>query len=173
MKDVSEKTRAHLTRVYGTLATSAGTCALGAYLNATFMIQGFIMMIGFMLAFAWCSSQVRNPANSENTQISYLLGIAFSLGFLIGPGMNHFAAVKPELLWQAVLYTGGAFGSFSAVSLFSQRRSFLFLGGVIMSMMQAMLMFHLVGWLMGGSTFGLGYIMCGLFITCLWIIFDT
>ena len=38
MKDVSEKTRAHLTRVYGTLLTSTGTCALGMYMNATFML---------------------------------------------------------------------------------------------------------------------------------------
>ena len=99
--------------------------------------------------------------------------MAFSLGFLVGPGINHFAAVKPELLMQAGLYSAGAFGSFSAVSLFSQRRSFLFLGGIIVTMMQAMCMYHLIGWMMGGSMFGIGYLMCGLFITCLWIIFDT
>ena len=40
-------------------------------------------------------------------------------------------------------------------------------------MMQAMCMYHLIGWMMGGSMFGIGYLMCGLFITCLWIIFDT
>ena len=74
---------------------------------------------------------------------------------------------------QAVLYSAGAFGSFSAVSLFSQRRSFLFLGGIIASMAQAMMLYHLVGWMMGGSAFGLGYLMCTLFMTCLWIIFDT
>ena len=66
MKDVSEKTRAHLTRVYGTLLTGTGTCALGMYLNATFMIQGFLLMIGFMIGFAYCAMQVRNPNNSEN-----------------------------------------------------------------------------------------------------------
>ena len=31
-----------------------------------------------------------------------------------------------------------------------------------------------MGWLFGaGSAFGLGYMMCGLFMACLWIIFDT
>mmetsp|Transcript_37089 Transcript_37089/g.45251 ORF Transcript_37089/g.45251 Transcript_37089/m.45251 type:complete len:160 (-) Transcript_37089:421-900(-) len=119
MKDVSEKTRAHLTRVYGTLLTSTGTCALGMWLNATFLVQGFIMMMLYMAAFAYCSYQVRNPRNSENIQILYMLGIAFSMGFMAGPGINQFATVKPELLMQAVLYSAGAFGSFSAVSLFS------------------------------------------------------
>ena len=93
MKDVSDKTRSHLTRVYTTLATSAGTCALGMYLNATFMLQGFIFMIVFMCAFGWGVYQIRNPHNSENTQIMWLLCIAFSLGWISGPGIHHVAAV--------------------------------------------------------------------------------
>ena len=67
MKDVSDKTRAHLTRVYITLLNSAAACATGMYLNATFMMTGFLVMIGFMIAFAYCSYQIRNPHNSDNT----------------------------------------------------------------------------------------------------------
>lgn len=172
MKDVSEKTRAHLTRVYSTLLTATGTCALGMWLNATFIIQGFLLMMAFIGLSAFCTYQTRNPVNSENVQIAYMLGLAFSMGFISGPGINHFAEVKPELLLQAVLYTMGAFGSFTAVSLFSQRRSFLFLGGIASSMMSVMFMYSMIGWFMG-SAFGLGYIMISLFITCIWIIFDT
>ena len=141
MKDVSEKTRAHLTRVYSTLLTATGTCALGMFLNATFVMEGFIMMMGFIGIMGYCIYQVNNSSNSENTQIIYMLGIALSMGLLSGPGINQFAAVKPELLMQAVLYSMGAFGSFSAVSLFSQRRSFLFLGGIISTMMSVMVMY--------------------------------
>ena len=42
-----------------------------------------------------------------------------------------------------------------------------------MTMVQCMCMYRLVGWLFGTSMFGLGYLMCGLFLTCLWVIFDT
>lgn len=119
MKDVSDKTRAHLTRVYTTLLTATGTCAVGMYANATLMLSGFIFMIAFMIAFGYGVYQIRSPHNSENSQIAWLLVIAFSLGFISGPGIHHFAAVQPELLTQAALYTTGVFGSFSAVSLFS------------------------------------------------------
>lgn len=173
MKDVSDKTRNHLTRVYTTLLTATGTCAVGMWANSTMIFSGVLVMLGFMIAFAYCTYQIRNPYNSENVQIAYMLAVALSLGLLTGPGIHHFAAVKPELLTQAALYSTGAFGSFSAVSLFSQRRSFLFLGVIIVTMLQAMFMYQLVGWMMGGAMFGLGYLMCGLFITCLWIIFDT
>lgn len=97
-RDISAKTQAHLTRVYTSLLTSSGTCALGMYLNTSFMITGFLAMIGFMLAFAYCSYQIRNPGNSENVQIAYLLCLAFSMGFMVGPGINHVAEVNPEML---------------------------------------------------------------------------
>lgn len=93
MKDVSDKTRAHLTRVYTTLLTATGTCAVGMYFNATLMLSGFIFMILFMIAFAYGVYQIRSPYNSENVQIMWLLVIAFSLGFISGPGIHHFAAV--------------------------------------------------------------------------------
>ena len=80
-----------------------------------------------------------------------MLGIAFSMGFMAVPGINAFYEVKPELLLQAIIYATGAFGSFSAVSLFSQRRSFLFLGGIIATMLQAIV--ELIGIFVFGFTF--------------------
>ena len=173
MKDISEKTRAHLVRVYTTLLTATATCAVGMWINSTFVLQGFMMMMLWIAAFAYGSYQVRNPSISENMQIMWLLSIAFSMGFMVGPGINQIAEVQPELLTQAALYSTGAFGSFSAVALFSQRRSMLFLGGVIMSMGSAMCIYAMCGWLMGGAAFGIGWLMCALFMACMWIIFDT
>ena len=174
MNDISPKTQAHLTRVYLALLGATGACATGMYINATIIMTGFLMMIGFMIFMAYATYQIKNQNNSEATQVMWMLLAAFFMGFIVGPGINAFAEVKPELLTQAAIYSTTAFSSFSAVSLLSQRRSFLFLGGVIMTMIQCMFMYSLVGWLFGGSSaFGLGYLMCGLFIACLWVIFDT
>ena len=131
-------------------------------------------MMVFMVAMAYLIYQVKNPQRSESEQIGFMLLISFLMGFVTGPGINMIAEVAPELLIQAALYSSAAFGSFSAVSLFSKRRSYLFLGGIIMTMMQVMCFYSLIGWLFSsGNMFGLGYLMCGLFIACLWIIFDT
>ena len=131
-------------------------------------------MMVFMGAMVYLVYQVKNPQKSESEQIGFMLLISFLMGFVTGPGINMIAEVAPELLIQAALYSSAAFGSFSAVSLFSQRRSYLFLGGIISTMMSVMCFYSLVGWLFSsGNMFGLGYLMCGLFIACLWIIFDT
>jgi FtsH-binding integral membrane protein len=87
--------------------------------------------------------------------------------------MHYQAAVAPEILTQALAYTTGAFGSFSAVALFSQRRSFLFLGGIISTMMTTLFLYSLMGMFMGSNPLGIGYLFITLFVACIYIIFDT
>jgi len=70
MKDISEKTRAHLTRVYTTLMVGVGTCAAGMYINTFFVLQGFLVMLLFMIGMAYLIMQVKNPSLPENTQIA-------------------------------------------------------------------------------------------------------
>ena len=41
MKDVSDKTQLHLKKVYGSLMTCTGVCALGMYMNAYTILSGF------------------------------------------------------------------------------------------------------------------------------------
>lgn len=66
MKDISDKTKAHLTRVYTTLMCGVGTCAVGMYVNSSFMIGGFFMMILFMIGMVYLIYEVKNPQRSEN-----------------------------------------------------------------------------------------------------------
>jgi FtsH-binding integral membrane protein len=75
---------------------------------------------------------------------------------------------------QAFLYTACAFTSFSALALFSKRRSYLFLGGIILTMIQAMALYRLFSWLFGYQAhFNMLYIMGGLLSACLYVIYDT
>ena len=93
--DISDKTWAHLRRVYTTLLTSTGACAGGMFINSTFFVQGFIMMILFMFLQIYLIAQIANKTHSEQTRIGYLLALAFAMGFMVGPGINQIAAVNP------------------------------------------------------------------------------
>jgi len=55
------------------------------------------------------------------------------------------------ILVNAVVYTAIMFGSFTAISLFSKRRSYLFLGGVIASLSSAMFWYSITSWLVGNG----------------------
>ena len=100
--------------------------------------------------------------------------LSFQMGFTVGPVVHILAEFEPEILIQALLYTGCAFTSFTLVSLLSKRRSFLFLGGIIATTLQALFLWVLMSWFMGSSTYdSLPIMMISLCLSCMFIIYDT
>ena len=100
------------------------------------------------------------------------------MGFLVGPLMHHLAEFEPMILIQAVTYTAIMFGCFTAVALFSKRRSMLFLGGLISSILSCMFWYRMICWMFGSHRYGMGefgmvYLMVGLLTACLYVIYDT
>jgi FtsH-binding integral membrane protein len=49
----------------------------------------------------------------------------------------------------------------------------LFLGSIIATMLQCMIIYRLITWFSGYGGIGLGYMMISLFMACLYIIYDT
>lgn len=146
------------------------------FLNSTFFLSGFIMNILSVILSIYMIYQVMNKANSEDTRLLYLAGVAFQMGFLVGPAIHTIADLHPEILLQAVLYTAAAFISFSLVSLLSKRRSYLFLGSIIATIVQGMILYRTFNWLFGYGFYGhygLPYLMLGLLMACMYIIYDT
>merc|ERR1711908_123183 len=147
------------------------------YMNAYTIISGFLMQIAAMIGMGYMSYKVANTYESESLRLGYLKALSFCMGYLVGPLMHHLAEFEPMILVQAVSYTGIMFLSFTAISLFSKRRSYLFLGGIIMTMTSCMFWYRTMAWMFGysryGGEFGLVYTMTGLFVACLYIIYDT
>ena len=177
MKDISPKTQLHLRNVYANLAICASICTLGMYINATVVLQGFMWTVAILIGMGWCMYKVSNRQDHEQTRMGYLWALAFCMGYLAGPAIHHVAEFNPMILVQAVSYTAIVFGSFTAISLFSKRRSYLFIGGVISSTMSCLFWYSTLSWLFGyskyGGQFGLVYMMVGLFVACLMVIYDT
>lgn len=101
--------------------------------------------------------------------------MAFAMGYMVGPAMHLIAEVDQMIIVNAVVYTGIMFGSFTAISLLSKRRSYLFLGGVIASLSSALFWYSLTSWLIGNGfrSDSLLYMMTGLLMACFYVIYDT
>merc|ERR1711959_255357 len=177
MNDVSDKTKTHLTKVYGQLAACTALCAAGMYLNASILfIHGWVSGIFVAMGLMYATCQVLDVHQPEQARMNWLLAIAFFKGMVLGPAMHVIAAVEPELLVNAVVYTAIMFGSFSAISLFSKRRSYLFLGGVISTIVSSLFWFSLGTWLFGFRAIALDslqYLLITLLVACLYVIYDT
>ena len=176
MKDVSDKTKEHLSKVYFNLMICSGVCALAMYINAyTILMTGFFSQILVFIGLGYLMYKISDKSQKEETRLGYLWALAFAMGYLVGPVMHMVAEIDQMILVNAVVYTAIMFGSFTAISLFSKRRSYLFLGGVIFSLSSAMFWYSLTSWLVGSGfkTDSLLYIMTGLLMACLYIIYDT
>lgn len=148
-------------------------CAFGMWLNTAHIISGFFMSLLSFMFTIYLVFQISNKSNSEDMRMFYLGGLAFQMGYLVGPFINHMIEVEPMIVVQALLYTGAAFTSFSLISLCSKRRSYLFLGSIIATVIQAMILNNLIRWLTGYGFYGMPYLLGGLFLSCLYIIYDT
>jgi FtsH-binding integral membrane protein len=153
--DISEKTQKHLTKVYSTLLVLSALCALGMYVNHSFIVSGFFLNLISICLSVYLIFQVANRHNQEDWRMGCLAGLAFQMGFLVGPAMHLLVAVHPQLVLQALMYTATAFTSFTLISLYSKRRSYLFVGGIILALVQGMMMYRLTGWLLGWRTYNL------------------
>ena len=172
MSDLSEKTRSHLNKVYSTLLASTLSCVAGMFVNKTILLTGVLLTIGIIILICYLLYIVLNKQQPEFTRIRHLLALAFFIGFVFGPLMHLIAKIHPGVLIEAGVYTASGFVSFSAVSLFSPRRSFLFLGSIIMTLTQIMIIYWLFA-LFSGGTLGIGFVIFGLFLTCMRVIYDT
>lgn len=146
------------------------------YLNAFTVLQGFMWTVGIIIGMAFLTYKISDRSAPESERTGYLWALAFCMGFLVGPVMHQLAEFQPEILIQAVSYTTIMFGSFSAMACFSQRRSYLFLGGIISSTLSCLFWYSTLSWMFGwrmGGEFGLVYMLVGLFVACIYVIYDT
>ena len=106
--------------------------------------------------------------------MNWLFCLSFAFGFISGPVLNIIAEFQPTLLAQAVGYTAIMFGSFTAIAMFSKRRSYLFLGGIISTTLSCLFWYSLFGWFFSSFRMDhLTYLMISLLVSCMYVIFDT
>ena len=129
----------------------SGFCALAIYINAkAILMTGFFSQILVFIGLVYLLFIKIEYSLKEETQLGYLSALAFVIGYLAGL-IAYLDEIDQMVLLNAVVYITIMFGSFSAIALFSKKRSYLFLGGVIFSLSSAMLWYSLISWLVGSE----------------------
>lgn len=77
------------------------------------------------------------------TRLAMLLGFGLLSGLSIGPLVDVVIAVEPQIVVTALIGTALVFVSLSCSALLANRGSFLFLGGIFMSLLSTMAVFGL------------------------------
>lgn len=171
---ISRSTQLHLKNVYSSLALCMLVASAGAYVHVvTRLFQGgMLTMLGSLGMMAWLAMTPHSP-QTEKKRLAILAGFAFFTGVGLGPTMDFVIRVNPSIIVTAFLGTSIIFVCFTLSALYAQRRSYLFLGGTLMSGLSILLLVSLLNMFLGSVMLFKAHMYLGLAIMCGFVLFDT
>lgn len=135
--------RHHLVRVYACLTATTLCAAVGAIVHLFGIFEaGLLSAFGSIGLVLYLSFAADDP-KTFYTRLSMLMGFGFLTGNSIGPLLDLVISVEPSIIVTALVGTAVVFVSLSCSALLAERGSFLFLGGIIMSIFSTMALFGL------------------------------
>jgi len=170
---ISTPVQHHLQKVYTTLAAAVLLSAVGVYVHTLLHIGGIITSIGFIGASTWLAATPSYSTN-EMQRLWLLAADAFCQGASLGTLVEQVLSFNPSIVMIAFLGSTAIFACFTGAALLAKRREYLFLGGILSSVMSTMLLMNF-----GSLFFGRGAFMfnvelyLGLAVFVGYVIFDT
>ncbi|KAI2659504.1 putative Bax inhibitor 1 [Labeo rohita] len=170
---ISRSTQQHLKNVYASLAVCMLVAAAGSYIFIiTRLFQGGLTMLGSLAMMGWLA-MTPHSAQTEKKRLAILAGFAFFTGLGLGPLMDYVISVNPSIILTAFLGTSVIFACFTLSALYAQRRSYLFLGGTLMSGLTVLLLVSLLNMFFASAIVFKAHVYLGLAIMCGFVLFDT
>jgi len=167
--------QSHLKAVYGCLTMTSLAAAAGAYVHIfTDFLSGFGIMaalapLGLLIAL----TMTEDTGKNQTLRLGLLLGFGFATGLGMGPLLDMAISVDPAIVMTALLGTIVVFACFSACALFSERFTFIYLGGPLLSMLTAMSLMSLAALMFGSRMLMQVQIYLGVLLFSGFVLYDT
>ncbi|NXU67980.1 BI1 inhibitor, partial [Horornis vulcanius] len=170
---ISASTQEHLKKVYGSFALCMFAAAAGAYINVvTHLFQfGLLTGLGSLGLMFWLMATPHSQ-ETEQKRLGMLVGFAFLTGSWPQNPLTPFS-LPPSIIPTAFLGTATVFACFSLSALYARRRSYLYLGGFLLSGLTLMVLFSLINAVVRSTWLITANLYMGLMIMCGFVLFDT
>ncbi|KAH1176568.1 hypothetical protein KIL84_021302 [Mauremys mutica] len=171
---ISASTQQHLKRVYASFALCMFVAATGAYINVVTHLLRFSLLsgLGSLGLLIWLMA-TPHSRETEQKRLGILAGFALLTGANLGPLLEMCITINPSIIPTAFLGTAVIFSCFSLSALYARRRSFLYLGGFLLSGLSLMLLFSLINVFVGSTWLFTANLYLGLMVMCGFVLFDT
>jgi len=175
LSHLTKGTKDHLKNVYSCLTIALLAAGIGAYLNMTYAlinhtgILHMFFMIGLMSGLAFI------PHKKENfmKRLGLLLAIGCFIGMETAPLLRLVIMLDPTLITTAFFTASTMFLCFTLSALFARRRSFLYLGGILGSLLMISLLGAFAIYFTGSFALYKFHVYLGALISCGFIVYDT
>jgi len=163
----------HLKNVYTCLLGATLCAALGIYLSMTgWLNYPRLAVFASIITSIWLFS-IEFNARTQMKCIGLLSATALFTGIYLSPLINLALHVDPQIVMTAFLFTTIIFVCFSLSALYTQKRTYLYLGGLLATGTSIMLLLSIMN-IFGRSQliFDINLYL-GLAIACGYILYDT
>ncbi|XP_041654701.1 probable Bax inhibitor 1 [Cheilinus undulatus] len=171
---ISHSTQVHLKNVYSSLAVCMFVAAAGSYIHVvTRLFQGGVLSVLGSLGMMFWLAMTPHNSETEKKRLAILAGFAFFTGVGLGPTLDFVIAVNPSIIVTAFMGTSVIFICFTLSALYAKRRSYLFLGGTLMSGLSLLFLMSVMNLFFGSVMLFKAHMYLGLLIMCGFVLFDT
>lgn len=173
LSSLSPGVRHHLTKVYTTLAGALLFSVVGVFLHHYLNIGGLLTGLGFMGCAIWLSATPSTRAE-ETKRLTLLAAASAFQGASLGPLVEIVIKFDSSLLATALVGTSLIFACFSGASLFARQRQYLFLGGILGSLLTCLIWVQLAASIFGGGSLYFNLeVYGGLLLFSGYVLYDT
>jgi len=170
---LEKRVQVHLKKVYASLAISMIAATAGAYVRLfhSFFRNDLMIFVtlGLMLGLYMTP---HTPANVGKRMLM-LIGFAFTNGLSLGRLIGFVAAINPQIIPTALLGTSVVFVCFSLAALYTHKRTYLFMGGILGTGLTTLMMLSLANIFMGSRLLYSVELYLGLAVMCGCVLYDT
>jgi FtsH-binding integral membrane protein len=169
----SPNLQAHLVRVYTLLASGMLAAAIGSYVHMNLFPLGGLLSTLATLGFLFLIAMTPAIEQNDGTRISYFAAFSFFQGLSIGPLLSLVYAMDPMIIFSAFGGTTLIFACFTLSALFSQSRSYLYIGGLLSSGLSLMFWLSIVNIFFGSLGIANFQLYLGLIVMSGFVLYDT
>eukprot|EP01111_Echinosteliopsis_oligospora_P014251 TRINITY_DN532_c0_g1_i1.p1 TRINITY_DN532_c0_g1~~TRINITY_DN532_c0_g1_i1.p1 ORF type:complete len:244 (-),score=58.38 TRINITY_DN532_c0_g1_i1:109-840(-) len=172
---LTQQVKQHLTKVYGTLALTVISSAIGSFVeiqsqlhfSSQHSIMTLLATIGLIVWF-----HIVSPQQVKKRMI-LLLSIGFMQGITLAPLIRSSLHIDPSIVTTAFLGTSCIFGCFTGMAIMMDKRSYLYIGGILSSAITMMFILSVSNIFMRSSAVYSFQLYAGLLVFCGFVVFDT
>jgi len=173
-ENLEKPVQRHLKKVYSALAICMLAAAAGAYVHLVLgFLQGGLMTLLGSIGVLIMLGMTPHTRENEGKRLAMLTGFAGLTGVGLGPLLQTCIDIDPAIVPLALTSTTLVFACFSVSALLSDKKQWLFLGGMLFNGMSLLMLLSLANLFMGFQLIHTASMYLGLLIACGFILYDT
>ncbi|XP_005187554.1 bax inhibitor 1 [Musca domestica] len=163
----------HLAKVYMMLGGTSAVTAIGSILQMKRYVDlGILAALGTLFLVLGLHFY-RDNGKNYYTRVAMLYGFGFCSGQTLGPLLSYVVSVDPSIIVTALVGTFITFASLSIAALLAGRGQYLFLGGILISVINTMTLLSILNIFFKSMFVQMAQLYVGVIVMAGFILFDT